>query len=76
MNDKKLKQLFDFQKFENNPAMNFAISSARSYIDSLKNVPTVMELDEDELDMVNAAGVDSGDVRGAFKTPSVEPPKL
>lgn len=76
MNDKKLKRLFDYQKFEQNSAMNFAIASARSYIDSLKNAPMVMELEEDELDMVNAAGVDSGDVRGAFKTPPVEPPKL
>lgn len=67
MNDKRLKQLFDYQKFEQNSAMNFAIASARSYINSLKNAPTVMELDEDELDMVNAAGVDSGDVRGLLK---------
>lgn len=57
MKDKKLKQLFDFQKFEGNSAMNFAIQSARNYIDSLKDVPTVMQLEDSELDMVNAAGV-------------------
>lgn len=57
MKDKKLKQLFDYQRFEGNSAMNFAIQSARSYIDSLKDIPTVIQLEEDELDMVNAAGV-------------------
>lgn len=57
MNDKRLKQLFDYQKFEGNAAMNFAIQSARSYISSLKNAPSVMELDDEDLDMVSAAGV-------------------
>ncbi|MDY6396618.1 MAG: hypothetical protein SPL22_02720 [Treponema sp.] len=59
MNDKKLKRLFDFQKFEGNSAMNFAIQSARSYIASLQNSTSenAFELNEDELDMVNAAGV-------------------
>ena len=55
MNDKKLKRLFDYQKFEGNSAMNFAIQSARSYIDSLGN--GAMELNDSELDMVNAAGI-------------------
>ena len=58
MNDRKLKRLFDFQKFEGNSAMNFAIQSARSYIDSIQS--STFELDDEELDMVNAAGaVDS-----------------
>ncbi len=59
MNDKKLKRLFDFQRFEGNSAMNFAIQSARSYIDSLQNSMSenAFELNEDELEMVNAAGV-------------------
>ena len=55
MNDKKLKRLFDYQKFEGNSAMSFAIQSARSYIDSLGS--GAMELNDSELDMVNAAGV-------------------
>ena len=55
MNDKKLKRLFDYQKFEGNSAMNFAIQSARSYIDSLGS--GAMELNDSELDMVNAAGI-------------------
>lgn len=57
MKDKNLKTLFDYQKFEGNSAMNFAIQSARDYIDSLSN--TVMELSEDELEMVSAAGIPS-----------------
>ena len=56
MNDKKLKQLFDFQKFEGNSAMDSAIKSARSYIDSLQNQPVIVELGDGELDMLNAAG--------------------
>ena len=75
MNDRKLKQLFDFQKFEGNSTLNFAISSARGYIASLQS-QGFDELSDDELDMVNAAGVDSGDVRGAFKEPPSEPPKV
>ncbi|MCR4822609.1 MAG: hypothetical protein K5873_07025 [Treponema sp.] len=58
MNDKKLKQLFDFQKFSKNSAMEFAISSARSYIDSVQS-KGCEELSDEELEMVNAAGVDS-----------------
>ena len=57
MNDKKLKRLFDYQKFEGNSAMNFAIQSARSYIDSLQSNPSTFELNDEELDMVNAAGL-------------------
>ncbi len=63
MNDKKLKQLFDFQKFEKNASLGFAIQSAQNYINSLKN-QGFMELDESELDFVNAAGPVSGNVRG------------
>lgn len=58
MNEKRLKQLFDYQRFVENSAMNFAIRSARSYIDSIQS--STFELDDEELDMVNAAGaVDS-----------------
>jgi hypothetical protein len=59
MNDKKLKRLFDFQRFEGNSAMNFAIQSARSYINSLQNSESenVFELNDEELDMINAAGI-------------------
>ena len=54
MKDKKLRQLFDYQKFENNSAMNFAIQSARNFINSQESSGMV-ELG-DELDMLNAAG--------------------
>ncbi len=57
MNDSKLKRLFDFQKFEGNSAMNFAIQSARSYIDSLQDSATTFQLNDEELEMVNAAGL-------------------
>lgn len=63
MKDTKLKRLFDYQKFEGNSAMNFAIQSARGYIDSLKNLPQVMELEEEELDMINAAGTDTANFK-------------
>lgn len=55
MKDKNLKRLFDYQKFEGNSAVNFAIQSARDYIDSLSN--SVMELSDEELEMVSAAGI-------------------
>ena len=55
MKDKKLRQLFDYQKFENNSAMNFAIQSARNFINSQERAG-VSELSSDELDMLNAAG--------------------
>ena len=71
MNDKKLKRLFDYQKFEGNSAMNFAIQSARSYINSLGS--GAMELNDSELDMVNAAGiVDSAPVSKDDQPPSSE----
>lgn len=54
MNDKKLKRLFDFQKFDQNPSLGFAIQSSRSYIASLSS--KFEELSDNELDMVNAAG--------------------
>ena len=57
MNDKKLKRLFDYQKFEGNSVMNFAIQSARSYIDSLQSNPSTFKLNDEELEMVNAAGL-------------------
>lgn len=71
MNDKKLKRLFDYQKFEGNSAMNFAIQSARSYINSLGS--GAVELNDSELDMVNAAGiVDSAPVSKNDQPPSSE----
>lgn len=71
MNDKKLKRLFDYQKFEGNSAMNFAIQSARSYINSLGS--GAVELNDSELDMVNAAGiVDSAPVSKDDQSPSSE----
>ena len=55
MKDKKLRQLFDYQKFENNSAMNFAIQSARNFINA-QTAAGATELSSDELDMLNAAG--------------------
>lgn len=58
MNEKKLKLLFDFHKFEGNAAINFAIQSARSYITSLHGSSvSAFELNDDQLDMVSAAGL-------------------
>ena len=43
--------------------MGFAIQTARSYIASLQKTVTAFELNDEELDMVSAAGlVDSGTV--------------
>ena len=72
MKDTRLKQLFDFQKFAGNSAMGFAIQSAHSYIDSLK-AHGFEELSEDELDMVNAAGLDSGNVKKPSRLSPMEP---
>ena len=55
MKDKKLRQLFDYQKFENNSAMNFVIQSARNFINA-QAAAGATELSSDELDMLNAAG--------------------
>ena len=55
MKDKKLRQLFDYQKFEKNSAMDFAIQSARNFINTQERMG-VTELSSDELDMLNAAG--------------------
>ena len=55
MKDKKLRQLFDYQKFENNSSMNFAIQSARNFINA-QVAAGATELSSDELDMLNAAG--------------------
>ena len=54
MEDKKLRQLFDFQKFENNSTLNFAVQSARNYIKS-QSSSKMVEL-SDELELLNAAG--------------------
>lgn len=71
MKDTRLKQLFDFQKFAGNSAMGFAIQSAHSYIDSLQ-ARGFEELSEDELDMVNAAGVDGGNIKKDSRIPAVD----
>lgn len=55
MKDKKLRQLFDYQKFEKNSAMDFAIQSARNFINA-QAAAGATELSSDELDMLNAAG--------------------
>ena len=55
MNETKLRQLSDYQKFEKNSAMDFAIQSARNFINSQERAG-VTELSSDELDMLNAAG--------------------
>lgn len=52
MKDMKLRQLFDFQKFEGNQALKFAIDSTRKIEKS-----HVQELSNDQLEMLSAAGV-------------------
>ena len=48
--EKKLKQLFDFQKFAGNPEL-------QSVIDSVHSRYQTRELNMDEMDMVFAAGM-------------------
>lgn len=47
--ERKLKNLFDYQKFEGNPAL-------QSVIDSVHSRYPVRELNMDEMEWVNAAG--------------------
>ncbi len=47
--EKKLRQMMDYQRFENNPALSKIISDAESRF-------AAMELSDDDLDFVNAAG--------------------
>ena len=54
----KLKALFDYQKFEGNPAL-------QSVIDSVHSRYPVRELNMDEMEWVNAAG--TPDARPAKK---------
>ena len=49
--ERKLKSLFDFQKFEGNPALQSVIDSVHSRYSS-----SARELDLDEMEWVNAAG--------------------
>lgn len=56
MKDTKLRRLMDFQKIEKNPSLDFAIQSAQSYV-SLSQKKGAKELSENELEMLNAAGV-------------------
>jgi len=62
MKDTKLRRLMDFQKIEKNSSLDFAIQSVRGYIDSLQKTG-IKELSEDELDLVNAAGVPGDTIR-------------
>ena len=48
--EKTLKSLFDFQKFEGNPAL-------QQVIDSVHAKYAMRELGLDDLEMVNAAGI-------------------
>ena len=48
--ERKLKALFDYQKFEGNPAL-------REVIDSTHSRYAVQELSMDEMELVAAAGV-------------------
>ncbi len=48
--ERKLKSLFDFQKFEGNPAL-------QGVIDSVHSRYSARELNLDELEWVNAAGI-------------------
>ena len=47
--EKKLRQMMDYQRFENNPALSKIISDAESRF-------AAMELSDDDLSFVNAAG--------------------
>jgi len=47
--ERRLKNLFDYQKFEGNPAL-------QSVIDSVHSRYPVRELDMDDMEWVNAAG--------------------
>ena len=57
MKGKKLRQLFDFQKFEGNQALKFAINSTRKIEKSHGQ-----ELSNDQLEMLSAAGVIEGNL--------------
>ena len=50
MMEQSLKKLFDYQKFEGNSAL-------QSVIDSVHSRYSVREMDLDELEYVNAAGI-------------------
>ncbi len=60
MNDKKIKQLFDFQKFEKNSSLEFVIQGAHAFVEKqskLKLQTTAVELFDDDLDQLSAAGI-------------------
>lgn len=53
-----LKQLFDYQKFEGSKALSQIIAQADSELkDKGSSTPSIVELSIDQLDLVNAAGV-------------------
>lgn len=66
MKESKLKKLMDYQKFEHNAAMDFAIKSARSYISSLSKSAYMEELSDSDLDMLNAAGPSGGNIKNMY----------
>ncbi len=58
MENKTLKNLFDFQKFNENPLLAELIADTeKRYSASTASTKVVEELSEDSLDMINAAGV-------------------
>ncbi|MCQ2081227.1 MAG: hypothetical protein MJZ11_06170 [Lachnospiraceae bacterium] len=59
--DEKLKQLFDFQKFENNAKLSKIIKETEDRYD-------VEELDEDDLLNISAAGTDAKLFRSSKRT--------
>ena len=62
MKDTKLRRLMDFQKIEKNPSLDFAIQSAQGYV-NLSQKKGAKELSENELEMLNAAGVAGDEFR-------------
>ena len=62
MKDTKLRRLMDFQKIEKNPSLDFTIQAAHNFMDCLQTNGK-KELSEDELDMINAAGVPEDNIR-------------
>lgn len=54
MEKAKLRRLFDFQKFEGNQALKFAIESTRSMLNEKSDKE---ELSYEQLEMLSAAGI-------------------
>ena len=59
--EKKLRSLFDYQRFEQNPRLNKVIRDVeKKYYDSAG--ASVGQLDDEELFFVNAAGVNPAEL--------------